>query len=90
MDRVARVRQASIKVGKIQRRVWLIQALFWPVVAVAGIVTVVTVGRLVWRRRTAAAGSHGAVADPAGNGAVVPAPSVESRLNTASSGNHSG
>lgn len=93
MDRVARVRQASIKIGRIQRRVWLIQTLFWPVALVAGIVAVVVVvavGRLVWRRRATVVGSEPAAAAAAGNGVVVSAAPAESRLNTASSGNHSG
>lgn len=90
MDRVARVRQASIKIGRIQRRVWLIQTLFWPVALVAGIVVVVAVGRLVWRRRATVVGSEPAAAAAAGNGVVVSAAPAESRLNTASSGNHSG
>ncbi|WP_292988685.1 hypothetical protein [Mycobacterium sp.] len=90
MDRVARVRQASIKIGRIQRRVWLIQTLFWPGALVAGIVVVVAVGRLVWRRRATVVGSEPATAAAAGNGVVVSAAPGESRLNTPSSGNHSG
>jgi hypothetical protein len=39
----------------VQRRIWLLQAAFWPVAALCFIVAAVAVARLIWRRRQAAA-----------------------------------
>jgi hypothetical protein len=85
MDNVARVRRASIKVAKVQRRFWLLQTIFWPVVVVAGIVAVVAVGGWVWQRRKVAVETKDVVlASPNGSGPTDPA---QGRLNGASSGN---
>jgi hypothetical protein len=88
MDNLARVRRASIEVAKVQRRFWLLQTVFWPVVVIGGVVTVVAVGSRVWRRRKAAAQTDQAgITSPSGPGATNP---IEGRLNGASSGNLSG
>jgi hypothetical protein len=88
MDNVARVRQASLRVAKVQRRIWLFQTIFWPVVAIGGIVTAVAVGNWVWRRRKAAVAANDvALASTNGAGPTKP---TEARLNGAPSGNFSG
>ena len=55
MDKFARLRQAGTGVAKVQRRIWLLQATFWPAVALGGIAATVAVGRLAWRRLNAGA-----------------------------------
>ncbi len=88
MDNLARVRRASIEVAKVQRRFWLLQTIFWPVVVIGGVVTAVAVSNRVWRRRNAAAETdQGGLTSPSGTGATNP---IEGRLNGASSGNLSG
>jgi hypothetical protein len=88
MDNVARVRQASIRVAKVQRRIWLLQTIFWPVLAISGIVTAIAVGSWVWNRRNAAVeANHVALASTNGSGPTKP---TEGRLNDAPSGNLSG
>jgi hypothetical protein len=88
MDNLARVRRASIEVAKVQRRFWLLQTIFWPVVVIGGVVTAVAVGGRVWRRRNAAAETdQGGLKSRNGAGATNP---IEGRLNGASSGNLSG
>jgi hypothetical protein len=71
MATLARVRDASVQVAKVQRRIWLIQTIFWPLITIAGVVVAFVVARSVWQRRTA---SHVAQSEPA-------------RLNPAASGN---
>jgi hypothetical protein len=88
MDNVARVRQASIRVAKVQRRIWLLQTIFLPVVAIVGIVTAIAVGSRVWRRRNEAVEANDVVHVSA-NGSGPTKPTVE-RLNGAPSGNLSG
>jgi hypothetical protein len=51
MDTLARARDASIQVGRIQRRIWLIQTVFWPLVGIIGVVLAFVAVRSVWRRR---------------------------------------
>lgn len=88
MDNVARVRRASIRVAKVQRRVWLLQAIFWPVVAIGGIVTAIAVGSWALRRRKATVEANDfSLASTNGSG---PAKPTEGRLNDAPSGNLSG
>jgi len=88
MDNVARVRRASIRVAKVQRRIWLLQTIFWPVVVIGGLVTVVVVGSRVWRRRNATVEANDAgLASTNGSG---PSKTAEERLNGARSGNFSG
>jgi hypothetical protein len=88
MDNVARVRQAFIRVTKAQRRIWLLQTIFLPVVAIGGIVTAIAVGSWVWRRRNATGEANDVVhVPPNGSG---PSQSTEARLNAAPSGNLSG
>jgi hypothetical protein len=88
MDNVARVRHASIQVAKVQRRIWLLQAIFWPVVVIGGIVTAIAVGSWVWRRYNTTNEANDAVlASTNGSGPRKPA---EGRLNGAPSGNLSG
>lgn len=50
MANLARVREGSIQVAKVQRRIWLVQAVFWPLVAVGGVAIAVVIARSVWRR----------------------------------------
>jgi hypothetical protein len=88
MDNVARVRRASIRVAKVQRRIWLLQTIFWTVIAIGGIVTVIAVGNWAWRRRNAAVDANDVVlASTNGSGPTKP---TEGRLNGAPSGNLSG
>jgi hypothetical protein len=88
MDNVARLRQASVRVAKVQRRIWLLQAIFWAFVAIGGIVTAVAVGSWAWRRRNATAEANDLVhASTNGSG---PAKPTEGRLNAAPSGESSG
>ena len=87
MDNVARVRRASMRVAKVQRRIWLLQTIFWPVVAIGGIVTAIAVGNWAWRRRTAPVEANDVVlASTNGSGPTKP---TEGRLNGARSGNRS-
>jgi hypothetical protein len=88
MDNLARVRQASNRVAKVQRRIWLLQTIFLPVVAIGGIVTAIAVGSWVWRRRNATVEANDVVfVSTNGSG---PARPTEGRLNGAPSGNLSG
>jgi hypothetical protein len=50
MDNLVRLRQARDRVVKVQRRIWILQAAFWPVVVLSGIVIATAVARLAWRR----------------------------------------
>ncbi len=85
MDNVARVRHASMRVAKVQRRIWLLQTIFWPVVAIGGLVTAFAVGSWAWRRRTTAGRANDVVlASTNGSGPTKPA---EGRLNSAPGGN---
>jgi hypothetical protein len=63
MDNLDRVRPVLTRVAKVQRRIWLLQAAFWPVVTLVGIVAAGAVGVLAWRRhRATAAAATGASA----------------------------
>jgi hypothetical protein len=85
MDNVARVRRASIQIARVQRRIWLLQTVFWPAVAIGAIVTAVALGSWIWRRRNAAVETDNVVlTSPNGSGPTEP---TEGRLNGASSGN---
>jgi len=65
MDNLVRLREARSHVVKIQRRIWILQAAFWPVVVLGGILIVITVGRLAWRRfRSAAVVNDAPVTSP--------------------------
>jgi hypothetical protein len=56
MDNLSRLRHAQQRVVKVQRRVWLAQALMWPTIVAAGILSA---GGLVWiLRRRNAGGRH--------------------------------
>ena len=55
MDNLARVRRASTEIVKVQRRVWLLQSIFWPVLILSVIVAGAAITRRAWRRRNAAA-----------------------------------
>jgi hypothetical protein len=63
MDNLARLRQALTRVAKVQRRIWLVQATFWPVVALGCFAAASAVARLVWNRRNTAAKAND-VTDP--------------------------
>jgi hypothetical protein len=54
MDKVTRVRQASIKVAKLQRRMWLFQAVIGPLL-IGCLVIAAVVGIWAVRRRNAVA-----------------------------------
>jgi hypothetical protein len=55
MDNLVRLRQARNRVVKVQRRIWILQAAFWPVVVLGGIVIATAVARLAWHRYSSAA-----------------------------------
>jgi hypothetical protein len=55
MNNLTRLRRAERRIVKVQRRVWLAQALAWPTVIAAG---AATVGVLVWFLRRDAAGNR--------------------------------
>jgi hypothetical protein len=56
MDKLTRLRHAQQRVVKVQRRVWLAQALMWPTIVATGMLSV---GGLVWiLRRRNAGGRH--------------------------------
>jgi hypothetical protein len=54
MNNVVRLRQARSGLMRVQRRIWILQALFWPVVILGSLVIATTGARLAWRRYTAA------------------------------------
>jgi hypothetical protein len=60
MDNLVRLREARSQVVKVQRRIWIIQALFWPVVVLGGIVIATAVAHLAWRRYSSPAVTHDA------------------------------
>lgn len=67
MDNLVRLRHAQSRVMRVQRRVWILQALFWPVVTLGSIVIATTVARLAWRRYNASTVADDAVlTDPEG------------------------
>ena len=78
MGNVARVRQASIRVAKVQRRIWLLQAISWLVVAVGGIAAVAAVAGWVRRRRHAAVETDDVVLVAPG-GPAAPTPARQAR-----------
>lgn len=56
MEKLTRLRHAQQRVVKVQRRVWLAQALTWPTIVAAGMMSA---GALVWiLRRRNAGGRH--------------------------------
>ena len=56
MDNLTRVRHARQRVVKVQRRVWLAQALMWPTIVAVGMLSA---GGLAWiLRRRNAGGRH--------------------------------
>jgi hypothetical protein len=55
MDKLTGLKHAQQRIVKVQRRVWLTQALMWPTVIAAG---VLTVGGLVWFLRYRSAGGR--------------------------------
>lgn len=73
MDKLARLRQAGTGVAKVQRRIWLLQATFWPAVTLGGIAATVAVGRRAWRRLNAAAVVNDAPAASPNRAAGTPA-----------------
>ena len=50
MSTLGRVRETSVQVAKVQRRIWLIQTVFWPVIGIIGVVLAVVTARSAWRR----------------------------------------
>ena len=55
MDKLTRLKHAQQRIVKVQRRVWLAQALMWPTVIAAGMLGV---GGLVWFLRYRSAGGR--------------------------------
>jgi len=56
MDKLARIRDAEQRIGRVQRRVWLAQVLMWPTIIVGA---VLFLGALVWfLQRRSAGGRH--------------------------------
>lgn len=53
MDNLARLRQARRKVVKLQRRIWLMEATFWPAVVLTFVLIALTGVRWLQRRRRA-------------------------------------
>jgi hypothetical protein len=80
MDNLVRLRQARSQVVKIQRRLWILQAAFWPVVVLGGILILTVVGRLAWRRFGSA---------PVVNDAPVTSPAPAQGAQSASTNGHS-
>jgi hypothetical protein len=60
MNKVTRLRHAEQRVVKVQRRIWLAQALAWPTVIAAGATSVTA---LVWFPRRRSAGNRHAMPD---------------------------
>jgi hypothetical protein len=60
MNNLVRLREARSQVVKVQRRIWILQAVFWPVVVLGGIVIAAAVARLAWRRYSSSAEAHDA------------------------------
>lgn len=85
MDNLVRLREARSQVVKVQRRIWILQAIFWPVVVLGGIVVAVGVARLAWRRYSSPAATHGAAETSATR-----ADSAESALSNGDSPGESG
>jgi hypothetical protein len=52
MDNLARLKRAQHRIVKVQRRVWLAEALMWPTAIAAAAVSVVGVLWLLRRRQT--------------------------------------
>jgi hypothetical protein len=59
MDNLVRVRQASLRVAKVQRRIWLLQTLFLPVAVICCAALATAVAVRAWRR-------HAVVGEPSG------------------------
>jgi hypothetical protein len=55
MNKLTRLRRAEQRVVKVQRRIWLAQALAWPTVIAAG---ATSVAALVWLLRRHSAGNR--------------------------------
>jgi hypothetical protein len=70
MDNLARLNQVRREAVKVQRRIWLIEAAFWPAVALTFVVIVVVGARLLQRRRRALTASAAPPRHPADNGQV--------------------
>ena len=83
MDGFARVRRTSLQVAKLQRRIWLVQTVVAPAVAIGGVVIAIAVGTWAWQRRStrppAVAVTPAIAAEP-----------VDAGVNSAVNGNHSG
>ncbi len=63
MDTLARLRHTQQRIVRVQRRVWLAQAVMWPTVVVAG---TLSVGGLVWILRHRYAGGRHEMPDMPG------------------------
>lgn len=51
MDNLTRVREASVRVARIQRRILLLQTLFWPTLVITVLGLAAIAGSWVWRQR---------------------------------------
>jgi lipopolysaccharide export LptBFGC system permease protein LptF len=65
MDNLARLQQARREVVKVQRRMWLVQAIFWPAVVLLFVLIAVVGVRWLQRRRRAVAASATPTRPPA-------------------------
>jgi lipopolysaccharide export LptBFGC system permease protein LptF len=65
MDNLARLQQARREVVKVQRRMWLVQAIFWPAVVLLFVLIAVVGVRWLQRRRRAVTASATPTRPPA-------------------------
>jgi hypothetical protein len=65
MDNVARLKQARSTVVKAQRRIWLVQAAFWPALVLSFVLIAVVGVRWLQRRQRAVTASTALTRPPA-------------------------
>ena len=70
MDNLARLNQVRREAVKVQRRIWLIEAAFWPAVVLTSVVIVVAGARWLQRRRHASTTSAAPPRQPVDDGQV--------------------
>jgi hypothetical protein len=67
MDNVDRLRQARHQAVKLQRRIWLVQLAFWPVVVLTTLIVAALGVRWLQRRQRTSATSATPARPPAGD-----------------------
>jgi hypothetical protein len=67
MDNVDRLRQARHQAVKLQRRIWLVQLAFWPVVVLTTLIVVALGVRWLQRRQQTSPTSATPARPPAGD-----------------------